>query len=188
MARTLANALSTELNAAQLTPFYALEFAFDSGTLRLWTGIGNLTANSVVWTGGAGVISLSSSTESTDLSANSLTVGLNGLDSSILAISLDEPYRGRAFKLYLGALNTSNQSVGDLYQLFYGRMDTMSIKDEGATANIVLVVENALVDLERPRIRLLTDEEQKSRYPGDASLENVAALQDRPVYWGRKAP
>ena len=188
MARTLAAALSTELNASQLSPFYALEFVFDSGTLRLWTGVGTLTANSVSWTGGAGVIGLSSSTESTDLTANSLTISLNGLDTSLLSLSLDEPYRNRPFRLFLGALNSSNQSVASLYQLFYGRMDTMSIQDEGATANIVLVVENALVDLNRPRLRFLTDEEQQSRYPGDLSLENVAQLQDRPLYWGRKAP
>lgn len=188
MARSLSVALSSQLNQSQLKPFYALEFGFDSGTLRLWTGVGSLLAGGEEWTGGAGVISMSASTENTDLSANALTVTLNGLDTSLLTISFSEPYRNRPFKVYFGALDEDNVSVGDLYQLFFGRMDTMSIQDEGSTANITLSIENALVDLERPRIRLLTDEEQQSRFPGDVSLESVASLQDRPIYWGRKAP
>lgn len=185
MSRSLVQALSDELNSSNLSPFYALEFVFDSGTLRLWTGIGNLVANGETWIGGSGVISISTSSETIDLSANSVQIGLNGLDQSVLSISLSEPYRNRPFRLYLGALNSQNQSVGTLYQLFAGRMDVMAIEDSGATANIILTVENALVDLERPRIRTLTDEEQKSRYPGDNSLSQVAKLQDRQISWGK---
>ena len=185
MARTLVQALQDELNASSLSPFYALEFVFDSGTLRLWTGLGELTANGEVWTGGAGVISISTSSETVDLSANSVQVGLNGLDQSVLAISLLENYRNRPFRLYFGCINNQNQVVSQMYQLFAGRMDVMAIEDSGSTANIILTVENALVDLERPRIRVLTDEEQKSRFPGDNSLSQVALLQDRQISWGR---
>ena len=185
MARTLVQALQDELNASSLSPFYALEFVFDSGTLRLWTGLGELTANGEIWTGGAGVISISTSSETIDLSANSVQISLNGLDQSVLAVSLLESYRNRPFRLYLGALDSTNQSVGTMYQLFAGRMDVMAIEDSGSTANIILTVENALVDLERPRIRVLTDEEQKSRFPGDNSLSQVALLQDRQISWGR---
>lgn len=185
MSRSLSTSLSTELNASALKPFYALEFGFDSGTLYLWTGLGELSADGNTWVGGAGVIGISTSSETIDLSANNVTISLNGLDSSILAIALAEPYRGRPFTLYLGALDDNNQSVGTMYQLFSGRMDTMSVEDSGTTANISLIIENALVDLERPRIRRLTGEEQLARFPGDQSLSSVAKLQDRQISWGR---
>jgi hypothetical protein len=64
-------------------------------------------------------------------------------------------------------------------------MDVMTIQEDGATATVSLQVENVLIDLERPRIRKLTDEEQRKRFPGDASFENIAALQDRQISWGR---
>jgi hypothetical protein len=355
MARTLASVLGIELNSQELKPFYALKFEFDSGSLYLWTGLGDLVADGQTWIGGAGVIGISTSSETIDLSANNVTITLNGLDSSVLAIALAEPYRGRPFTLYLGALDANNQVVaqgganlltwseefnnndwfknqisvtanqalapdgtftadkiistqitdpyigqgknlgnfsgnyvfsvwlwtdpgqptsyrfyfyrqstttlgqiitkdiflteiptryfitenftsdatrefltsrldpsepisgainqycyawgaqletgttptpytkttsgiitaGPLYQLFSGRMDTMSVEDNGNTANISLVVENALVDLERPRIRRLTNEEQLARFPGDQSLSGVAKLQDRQISWGR---
>ena len=64
-------------------------------------------------------------------------------------------------------------------------MDVMTIQEDGQTATVSITVENVLVDLERPRIRKLTDEEQQSRYPGDISLQSVASLQDRQLSWGK---
>lgn len=185
MARSLPSALSAELDASSLKPFYAVELAFDSGTLNFWTGYGDITANGETWTGSGDVIQISTSTESTDLSANGVTLTFSGLNSDIVAISLTQNYRGRGAKIYLGCLDAENQPVSDLYQVFAGRMDTMSISENGSTATITITVENVLIDLERPRMRKFTDAEQQKRYPGDNSLENVAALQDRQISWGR---
>lgn len=110
---------------------------------------------------------------------------MTGLDASIISIMLSENYRGRLAKVYLGALGANNLPVSDLYQIFAGRMDVMSLQENGETANITISVENVLIDLERPRSRKLTNEEQLKRYPGDNSLKNVASLQDRQIAWGR---
>ena len=185
MARTLPAALVTEFDAAQLKPFYAIELDFDSGVLRFWTGYGTITANGEEFEGAAQVLGISSANENIDLSADGLTISFAGLDSSIVAATLTQNYRGRSAKVYIGALDASNEPVSTMYQVFAGRMDIMTIQEDGQTATISLQVENVLIDLERPRTRKLTDEEQRKRFPGDASLENVAALQDRQIAWGR---
>lgn len=185
MARTLPSALSAEFNADELKPFYAVELLFDSGDLRFWTGYGDITANSETWTGSGTVISFSTANEATDLSANGMSITMTGLDASIISIMLSENYRGRLAKVYLGALGANNLPVSDLYQIFAGRMDVMALQENGETANITISVENVLIDLERPRSRKLTNEEQLKRYPGDNSLKNVASLQDRQIAWGR---
>jgi hypothetical protein len=185
MARTLPSALSAEFNADELKPFYAVELLFDSGDLRFWTGYGDITANSETWTGSGTVISFSSTNEATDLSANGMTITMTGLEASIISIMLSENYRGRLAKVYLGALGSNNLPVSSLYQIFAGRMDIMTLQENGETANISISIENVLIDLERPRARKLTNEEQLKRYPGDNSLKNVASLQDRQIAWGR---
>jgi hypothetical protein len=187
MARSLPVALSTEFNSTELQPFYAVELIFDSGTLNFWTGFGEIIANGETWSGAGQVLGISTSSEDTDLSANGITLSFSGLDSSFVSIALQENYRGRIAKLYIGALDSSGAAVSDLYQIFAGRMDTMTIQENGETATLTITVENVLIDLERPRIRLLTGEEQLQRYPDDASLENVATLQDRQVIWGRES-
>jgi len=185
MARTLPAALSTEFEAAQLKPFYAVELGFESATLRFWTGFGTITANDEDWFGAGMVLGISSPNENIDLSAEGLTVTFSGLDSSVVAITLLENYRGRPAKVYIGALDDSNEPVSDLYQVFAGRMDVMSIQEDGQNATISLQIENVLIDLERSRPRKYTDEEQKKRFPGDRSLRFVAKLQDRQILWGR---
>lgn len=185
MARTLPAALSSELNADELKPFYAVELLFDSGDIRFWTGYGDITANGETWTGSGTVLGFSQTSENTDLAAEGMTLTFSGLDSSIVSILLGENYRGRIAKVYLGALNANNQPVSDMYQIFAGRMDVMTLQENGQTATVSISLENVLIDLERPRSRKLTNEEQLKRYSGDDSLKNVAKLQDRQISWGR---
>ena len=185
MSRSLPAALSTELNATELKPFYAIELAFDSDTLRFWTGYGTIEANNEEWIGSGIVLTISTSSETTDLAANGINITLSGLDTSLVALALLENYRGRSAKLYIGALDAENQPVSDLYQVFAGRMDIMTIQEDGSTATISISIENVLIDLERPRARKYTNEEQLARYSGDNSLENVAKLADKQISWGK---
>jgi hypothetical protein len=78
-----------------------------------------------------------------------------------------------------------NQPVSDMYQIFAGRMDTMTLQENGQIATVSIGVENVLIDLERPRQIRLTNEDQLDRHSGDNSLSGVAALQDRQISWGR---
>jgi hypothetical protein len=64
-------------------------------------------------------------------------------------------------------------------------MDVMTIQEDGQSATITINVENVLIDLQRPRVRKYTNEEQLARYPNDKSLEMVASLQEKDIAWGR---
>lgn len=185
MSRTLPAALATELDATELRPFYAIELLFDSGDLRFWTGYDEIEVNNEIWTGSGLVIGLSGTSEPADLSANGLTITFSALDSSIIAVMLGENYRGRSAKVYIGALDSTNQPVSDMYQVFAGRMDIMTLQENGNVATIAINVENVLIDLDRPRPIRLTSEDQLNRYSGDQSLSGVAQLQDRQISWGR---
>lgn len=185
MSRTLPEALSTELSATQLKPFYAIELLFDSGDLRFWTGYDDIEANGETWTGSGLVINISGTNEPADLSANGINITFSALNSSIISVMLGENYRGRSAKVYLGALDATNQPVSDMYQVFAGRMDIMTLQENGNVATIQISVENVLIDLDRPRPIRLTNEDHLARYAGDQSLSGVAQLQDRQISWGR---
>ena len=185
MSRTLPEALATEFEATELKPFYAVELLFDSGDLRFWTGYDEIEANGETWTGSGLVMSISGTSEPSDLSANGMTITFSGLDSSIIAVLLGENYRGRLAKVYLGALDSVNQPVSDMYQIFAGRMDTMTLQENGQVATISINIENVLIDLDRARPIRLTNEDHLERHSGDNSLSGVAALQDRQISWGK---
>lgn len=185
MSRTLPEALATQFAANELKPFYAVELLFDSGDLRFWTGYDDIEANGETWTGSGLVMGISGTSEPSDLSANGINITFSALDSSIIAVMLGENYRGRSAKVYIGALDSTNQPVSDMYQIFAGRMDIMTLHENGNVATIQINVENVLIDLDRPRPIRLTNEDQLDRYSGDESLSGVAQLQDRQISWGR---
>lgn len=185
MARSLPAALETEFDSSELKPFYAVELMFDSGIVRFWTGYGTIDIDGKSWIGSGEILAVSASTETTELEATGMLFSFNGLDASITAVPFVEPYQGRTIKLYVGALDASNQPVSSLYEQFSGFMDVMVITEGHDTVNLEIQAENRLIDLQRPRKRLYTNEEQLSRYPGDNSLDVVASLQDKSLTWGR---
>lgn len=183
MSRDLDAALVTEFTASSLRPVMLAEFAFDSGTVRLWNGIGDLTVGSDTYTGAGNLISVSEYQETSKIEAQGFTFTLSGISSSILSIALAENYQGRRCNLYICALDTAGVLVSSPYQIFSGRMDTMQINESGETCSVALSAENNMVILQRAKERRYTSEDQRALYPDDAGLDFVAGLQDKEIIW-----
>ncbi len=189
MARTLTAGMVTEATGDSLQPVLLVKMEFDSASppdqLRLWTGIGDLTFNSQVYTGAGDLLSFSPIEESDDLKAVGLTGTLSGIPSSIIAIALATDYMGKPVTVWFGALNSSGALIADPFIIFAGLIDTMPIEDAGETATIQVTAENRLARLEESRSRRYTPEDQAIDYPGDLGLDFVVALNDgREIVWG----
>ena len=63
--------------------------------------------------------------------------------------------------------------------VFTGYMDTMVIDEGAETSTIVTSVESRLIDLERPRNRRYTAQNQKQRFSGDLAFDFVESLQNQ---------
>lgn len=187
MARSVTSALNTELNATELEPFFLIDLGFDSGALYFWTGNRTLSWNSNDYLGGGNLIGISSVTETSDLRAAGINLTLSGFPSALLSIALSETYQGRSVKIRFGAFS-SGAVVADPYIVFDGRMDVMSIDEAGEGASISLSAESRLIDLERPRVRRYTPEDQKIIDPNDTGLDYVPVIQDASIHWGRPSP
>lgn len=188
MARTLPSALVTATTATQLTPFLAVQLEFDSGTVRYWSGYGTMTIGGSSFTGVGTLGSITPIEETEDLSARGLTIQLSGIPSALISLALSEDYQGRKASIFFGALNADTGAVLDVVTVFAGRMDVMTITDDGQSATISFAVENRLIDFQRTRESRYTHEEQIRRYAGDNGLEYVAGLQDKVIYWGNANP
>lgn len=168
-------------NDQQLTAFMAVELFFDSGTVRIWNGIGDLTFNSNTYSGTGQFLNVSSIEESAEIGAKGVTLSLAGISSTILSYALSENYQYRNINIHVG---TIDGATVDSYQIFSGRMDVMTIDEQGETCAISLSAENRLIDLERPRVRRYTSEDQKSLFPGDKGFDFVNSLQETEIQWG----
>jgi hypothetical protein len=176
----------TEVSASQLSPILLASFSF-STPVRLWSGYGTITVGAVTYQGIGTLGTISPVEETTDLSARGINFQLSGIPSSYVAIALTENYQGKACSVLFGALDATGAIVSSPVTIFAGRMDVMSINDDGQNATIIMSAENKLVDFLRPRETRYTHEEQQNLYPvspPDLGLEFVNAIQEKQIYWG----
>lgn len=174
--RDISSALVGSFNSDSLELFLAVELMFDSGPLRIWSGIENKTIEGNIYTGTGSLLGVSGIEEADNLSAPGAVVTLNGVDTGIVSLALQEPYQNRVCRILLGSGN-------DFFEIFSGFMDVMTIEDSGDTCNISLSVESRLLLLDRIVPLRYTQETQNNRYPGDTFFSFVAKLQDKKVEW-----
>lgn len=199
MTRIVPSDLLTALSQPEVQPFYAVEALFDdinpstqertlwnqdgytgSNAVRLWTGYNEKTIAGNTYLGAGGILGVSGLEEVNDLSAKSVTVSLSGINSSIIAIALGEPYQRRLCRIYFGTADT------DVIEIFNGFMNTMSIEDSGDTSMITMTLDSKLIGLERGSNRRYTHENHIARNPEDNFFSFVADIQDKDLLWGRE--
>jgi len=190
MARNVISTILNKLDDAEVSPFYAVELFFDNDgpeTFRVWTGYGDITltvANSRTYSGVGDILSISDVEESEDISAKGITLTLSGIPSNLLSDALTTPYQGRLCNVHFGFIDWSSPTIQNGMLIFTGYMDTMLIDEGPETSTITTSVENRLIDLERPRNRRYTAQNQKQRHSGDLAFDFVESLQNQRLQWG----
>ena len=191
MARNITTAFNNAISAQNVIPFFAVSLAFNTGTLYLWNGYGDISltagGSTNTFTGLGDATGMSPVEEQSLIQASGANLVLNGVKSSLIATALSAQYTNRDGKIFLGMFDASKNVVADVYTLFVGKMDVMVIRETGETSTIELKLENRLIALERPNERRMTDEDQKNLFPGYIGFEFIPDLQDKQLVWG-KAP
>lgn len=198
--------MAQEFSSKTVSPIIIAEFFFDSGTLRMWTGYGDLEWKGETYTGGGSFIGISAIDETQDTEAKGIYCSLNGIPSELIALTLLERSRGRKMRLYLASVTTErfvatetdgivmtesdggrvlleSNLVDEPYRIFQGLMDTIDFSDNGESANIRISVENILIIGQRTKIERYTTEDQKKRFPDDKSMDLINNLMDKELVW-----
>jgi hypothetical protein len=174
--------------AKVVRPIFLVHMVFDSSELNIWSGVGDLSFDSVTYTGLGDLLSISEIKETSDISATGISVSLSGVKTSLIAVAKDQDYQGRELTVRLGAFNESGSLIADPVIIFSGFMDTMTIAEAGAYSSITIAVENKLVAFERAKVRRYTAEDQKIEYPADKGFEFVTSIVQKEIFWGRPSP
>lgn len=183
MPRGLSTDFINALTADEVKPFYAAQLELDDGPIRLWTGYGDATINGNTFIGAGSLLGFSGFEEVNDLSAKSITITLDGLDSTVLSLSLSTPIRNRKVRVYFGVI--ASDGTFHSVEIFTGRANRIPFEDNGETGTVQLEVDSKLVLLEKSSNWRYTHESHQARHPGDTFFSYVADLQDKEFVWGR---
>ena len=179
--------ITNRLGADHQEIFFAVKAEFDTSTIAVWSGQGDITISSLEYSGAGSLLGISDVTENSEMQSNGITISLSGMDSTVLNYALSETYQNRPITLLMGyIMGGANESAGELV-LFRGRMTSLSIADTPDGATVTIQAENRLADLNRPSHYRYTKESQNFLYPNDVGLNRIASLQDKEIVWGKKS-
>lgn len=173
----------TEAGKENVAMFIAASFAFSSGTLRFWTGLGDLSfgGNSYLGTGTLGQITVKA--ENVRLVAERKTYRLSGVDPLLASEADIDASFGRSVTEYLGFLSTTGQIVATPEVYWEGRMDNIR-RVYGASPVIEVNAEHRLVMMDQPDGWRYTHEHQQLFYTGDLGLREAPSVETSEVLWG----
>jgi len=177
-------AFLAELAKRRLRPVIFYEGEFSTGTSRAWSGYGEKVWNGQTWQGVGHLGGISAIEETGDVKATGIVVQLTGVATENIALALGEARQGKPGKVWLGFLDEAGNVIVDPYLAFSGRLDVPEIEEGAETATVRISYESRLIDLERPRARRYTHEDQQIDFPGDKGFEFVPSLQDAQIVWG----
>lgn len=186
MPRTLSTAMQTAVSAATKAPVLIAEIETATGFLRVWTGLGDLTFQSNVYSGVGQLASVSAPEETTDLKSTGLVFSMTGIPTALLEQSVNAVRQNLPARLWLGLLDMGTGAlIADPVLVFEGTCGVPSTEETGDTCTISLSAENIMASLKRPREIRYTPEDQANRADGDKGFDYVAGLQDKSIVWGR---
>lgn len=190
--KSLSGWSSSNLDVSHLPVIAFAKFDFGSqGIWRYCTASFTFSANVAdgagvqSWTGLGGLVSLDPIRETGDVESIGLRATLVGFDTSIqpspTALALSTPVQGSACSIWLGILTDNYQLIGTPSLEFQGRIDTLSIIEEGSTATMSINMESRFASILRPNVRRMTDRDQQSLYPGDKFFEFLPQMREKAI-------
>jgi hypothetical protein len=183
--RSLA-APTTAALGAPMVPLVQLIYLGFASPIAL--NLSNLTLpwDSVTYVGAAGLGSINVIEDSPG-EIKGLSFQLIGVDSSYISLALDESavVQGTPVIIRTAVLNSSYQVV-DAPIEWEGRLDTMSIEEDGETCTISVTAESSAVDLLRGTALTYSHADQLSLHAGDLAFQYVNSQANTPVVWPTK--
>lgn len=187
MSRDLTAGMITQVTGTEMRIVHLVKAEFDSGDLKLWTGVGEITFNGETYTGAGNFLAISESQETLGVEAQGATFTLTGVNQAIISIFLTEEIQNRQITCWKAIYDPSGSPVliADPVVAFRGRMDVPQLNETGDTSTIGVQAENRLIDLGRIKVRRYTPEDQKAFYAGDLGCDFVSTIQDVEIVWGK---
>ena len=183
MSRTASTALIDHTKENTIYPIFLVSMETASTAIFLHTGVGESTFGGNTYQGAGDFLAFGEVEESAELAANGVRFSLSGIPSTLLSESIGSIQWGKPIRLYFGA-KTSTGFIGTPYLAFEGITDVSEVEEGADTSVISIIAENRLVDLERPRTRRYTTEDQQIRDPGDLGFEYVPFMKDQEITFG----
>jgi hypothetical protein len=194
VSRLISPSIATAIASRVVTLALFAEIAFADDTLYLWSGIGSVAPSGPSWsskstfpygqsfTGTGWLGRLSTVPGTKKVQAQNITLGLNGIPSSLVLEALNQVRMTGTVTIWLAFLS-GGSVIPDPLQIFSGSLDVPSLTDSGETSLISITCENSLLSLNLAPNRVFSDADQQIYFPGDLGFSFTDKLSNIALFW-----
>lgn len=186
MSRGLSGTLTSLFADSHISVVLLVKLEFDSGTQRYFSGAGTIQYLSETYIGIGEFGQIEPILEDKGVKMKGIRLALQGVDTTIIDISVNEAIQGRKAAIFLCGYDTELAAITDGFEIFSGYMDTVEIS-RGTQASMILSIESIMAQFDLPNIRRFTSEDHKERYPGDKFFDLVSQTNELEIVWGNSA-
>jgi len=186
--RSLSGPVQTALASGSVAIVQLVHMAFSGTPVYLNTSTWDLTYGGNVYKGAYGLGTISPVVDKPG-DVQGLTLELAAGDSTRISLALDDSdiVQGTPVTIRTAIIETVNYTILDAPVEWTGTLDTMTIGEDGQTANIRVSAESNAVDLLRGTPQFYSDADQTLISATDRSFKFVVDQIDKPIVWPAKA-
>jgi hypothetical protein len=182
VSRDLPSGMPAQISANAIIPGILAVITFKSMTTYTWSGVGSLVYGGNTYLGVGSLGKVDRISEGVDVRSYGTTVGLSGINPTLLAETLSDIQLGASATISL-ALFDGSGNVLNAYVVFSGVVDKPTIAPGLKELSISLALETRLANLSRASNRRYTAADQNLYYPGDTAFNWVESLNDQALKW-----
>ena len=164
---------------------FAVEIMAPSAPVRVHTGVGEVVINGELYLGLGSLGSISPSKSDGSTSPKDITLSLALIDSSMLALALNEKMVGSQVQIVMFTYGTDGQ-VKSTAVAFAGKITSVSaVTGDENTVNYSCA--NELEGWQSICSWRYTEDSHLLRYPDDHGLRCVGEISERTILWGSRS-
>jgi len=184
--KTLTGSAAAALSASVLFMVPLVYMQFPGFPVALNASNRDIDFAGVTYRGAAGLGSISPIDDSPG-EIKGLQLTMSGVSTEYISLALDDAniVQGALLTIRLAILSEAG-AVLDAPIDWLGRLDAMSIEEDGDTCTISVNAESTAVDLLRGSPLTYSNVDQQSLYPGDRAFEYVLSQANKPIVWAGK--
>ncbi|WP_435459751.1 hypothetical protein [Variovorax sp. ZT5P30] len=173
------------LAAPELTIVQLIYFQFAGLPIALNSSNSPIDFGGVTYLGAAGLGSVSPIDDGPD-EVRGLQLTMSGVSTEAIALALADSSIVQGAPLTIRLAIMDGGTVLDAPIDWDGRVDTLSIEEDGDTCTITVTAESSAVDLLRGNALTTSNADQQYLYPGDRAFEFVVSQANVPIVWPTK--
>ncbi len=157
--------------------------------MLVWSGVGDLTIDSEVYTGIGAPNLITPFTYEVSQAANGIDVTVASIGNALVPTVLTQDLRGRRCKVWRLFFNKAGTVLEHAEPMFYGTLDSVATSDViGGPASVTFKLESEAQGSLRFGGAIASDQDQRIVSSTDGAFKYVSMAGEIMLYWGGDPP